>query len=263
MVRYFKLYFILLSQNIQSKMEYKLDFVLGNVTALLGQVIGIAFVWVIFQQIRDLNGWTLPQIMLIYGIAALPYGLFELFFNGLWRLNYYIRMGDFDWLMFRPVEPLIFILGDETATHGLGNVLMGMVIIVKASMDLSLKWNLVNIGFAFVIAICGTIIYVSINMVTATLSFWFVGSRSSVMFMVQRLRDFSRYPIDIYSMPIQILLTWIVPFAFTGFFPATFLLGRQEFSSFVFLTPFVSIVFFILAYAFWRLGLNKYESTGS
>ena len=251
------------SQNIQSKMEYKFDFVLGNITTVLGQVIGIAFVWVIFQRIGDLNGWTLPQIMLIYGIAALPYGLFELLFNGLWYLNNHIRMGTFDEYMIRPGGPLFFILSESTATHGLGNFLTGLVIIIKASHDLSLSWSFGNISFLVLTTICSTVIYTSINMITATMSFWFVGTRTSIMFMVQRFRDFSRYPLSIYSMPIRILLTWIIPFAFTSFFPATFLLHREEYSLFVCLIPVMTAVFLLIAYGFWRLGLNKYQSTGS
>lgn len=97
MIRYLKLYGLLWTQNVQSKMEYKLDFLLGNLATILGQIVGIAFVWVIFQRIGDLNGWSLPEIMLIYGIAALPYGLCELLFNGLWKLTYFIRMGRPSW----------------------------------------------------------------------------------------------------------------------------------------------------------------------
>ena len=36
MLRHIKLFFLIFSQNIQSQMEYKLDFVLGNVTTILG-----------------------------------------------------------------------------------------------------------------------------------------------------------------------------------------------------------------------------------
>jgi ABC-2 type transport system permease protein len=83
------------------------------------------------------------------------------------------------------------------------------------------------------------------------------------MGLVHNLRDFSKYPLTIYALPIRILLTWIVPFAFTGFFPATFLLERKEFYPYVYLIPVVSVVFFSLAYAFWRAGVNAYQSTGS
>lgn len=263
MVRYIKLYVMLWAQSVQAQMEYKVDFILGNVTTILGQVVGIAFVWVIFQSIGDLNGWNLPQIMLIYGIAALPFGLVELFFNGTWRLNYLVRMGEFDRFMVRPVGSLFFLLSSDSALHGLGNFFTGLVIIAKASSDLHLTWTATNIGFLILAVVCGAIIYVSIYLSTAATAFWFVGASTSIMYLAHSLRNFSTYPLTIYARPIQILLIWIAPFAFTSFFPATFLLGKEMYYPFVFLMPVVSIAFFGLAYGFWRIGLNQYQSTGS
>lgn len=263
MGRYFRLYLILFSQNLQSQMEYKLDFILGTITTILGQIVGIAFVWVIFQRIGDLNGWTLYEIMLIYGIAALPYGLFELFFNGIWGLTHYIRMGNFDRFMVRPLNPLFSILADQSAIHGLGNFFSGVIIIAKASIGLNFQWDFMSIVFVALTTFCGTIIYVSINTAAAVLSFWYIGSRNTVLFITQRVRDFSRYPLDIYTKPLQVFLIWIVPFAFTGFFPATFLLERNEFYPYVYITPIVTAVCFSLTYIFWRIGMNRYQSTGA
>jgi ABC-2 type transport system permease protein len=263
MRRYFRLYWLIWSQNIQAQMEYKFDFILGNIAAILGQVVGIAFVWVIFQDIGNLNGWSLPQIMLIYGLAALPHSLTALFFNGPWSLNHHIQMGEFDRFLVRPANSLFLLLSDDAGIHSLGNLASGVAIIALASQALHFTWTLAHLAFLLLVVLCGTLICISINLITATISFWFTGSGTSVTFLVQRLRDFSRYPMDIYALPIQILLTWLIPFAFTSFFPAAFLLGRTEYKPFVYLIPFVSILFFGLAYGFWQLGVSRYESTGN
>ncbi|MBN1992421.1 MAG: ABC-2 family transporter protein [Anaerolineae bacterium] len=263
MIRYLKLYVRLWALSVQAQMEYKVDFILGNVTTILGQVVGLAFVWVIFQNIGDLNGWTLPQIMLIYGIAALPFGLVELFFNGPWRLNYLVRMGEFDRLLVRPGGPLFFLLSSEAALHGLGDFFTGLVIIAVAANNLHLSWTVANIGFLTLAVACGTLIYVSIYLGAATTAFWFIGASTSIMYLAHSLRNFSTYPLTIYARPIQILLTWIAPFAFTSFFPATFLLGVKTYYPFVLFIPVIAVVCFGLAYGSWRIGLNQYQSTGS
>jgi ABC-2 type transport system permease protein len=201
--------------------------------------------------------------MLIYGLAALPHGLTALFFNGPWNLNAYVQMGEFDRFLIRPANPLFLLLSDGTGLHSLGNLLTGAVIIILASRQLQFAWTPLRLVFLLLIILCGTLICIAVNLITATTSFWFTGSGTTVTFLVQRLREFSRYPLDIYALPIQVLLTWIVPFAFTSFFPAAFLLGKEEYTLFVYLIPFVSIAFFGLAYGFWRLGLNQYQSTGS
>jgi ABC-2 type transport system permease protein len=165
--------------------------------------------------------------------------------------------------MVMPVGPLIFVLTLDAATHAFGTLFTGLVIIARASSELNLNWNAFNVVILVLMVGFGTMIYVAVNLITATLSFWFVGSRTSIMFMVQRFRDFASYPLPIYAVPIQVLMTWIVPFAFAGFFPATFFLEQREFSLYVYSIPLVSVVFLGLAYAFWRTGLNAYQSTGS
>ena len=262
-LKYLKLYWLMWLQGIQSQMEYKFNFILGNLTTILGQVTGIAFVWVIFQRIGDLNGWTLPEIMLIYGIAALPYGLFELFFNGVWSVGRFVRQGEFDMLLTRPVGSLFFVLGDQVMLHGIGNFGTGLVIIALASQQLGLQWSALNIVLLSLMVLCGTIIYISINTMTASMNFWFVGMGNTVLYMGQRFRDFTVFPLDIYVVSLRILLTWLIPFAFTSFYPATYFLGRTDYTFFIMALPIVTALFFGLACLVWRVAINRYESTGS
>ncbi len=262
-LRYLQLYRLLWLQGIQSQMEYKLNFILGNTTTILGQITGIAFVWVIFHQIGDLNGWTLPEIMLIYGIAALPYGLFELFFNGVWSVGRFVRQGEFDMLLTRPVDSLLFVLGDQTMLHGIGNFGTGFIIVILASQQLGLQWSALNVLVLILMVLCGTVIYISINTITASTNFWFVGTGNTVLYMGQRFRDFTVFPLDIYALSLRILLTWFIPFAFTSFYPATYFLGRTDYTFFVILIPIVTVGFFGIACLVWKAAINRYESTGS
>lgn len=262
-LRYIKVYFLMMSQNLQASMEYKLDFFIGNLTTVLRQVVGISFIWVIFLRVGDLNGWTLPHIMVVYGLSALPLGIFELFFNGLWGLNGFIRMGTLDQYLSRPMGPLFYVISSDNAIHAFGDFITGFVILIAGTVQLGIRWSAGNVLFLILAVGCGAVIYVGINLATATMSFWFVGTRTAIMYVVHRLSDFSRYPIPIYAQPIRLLLSWIIPFAFTGFFPATFLLNITEYHIYVVLIPVVAVVFFFLTYGFWRIGLARYQSTGS
>jgi ABC-2 type transport system permease protein len=59
----------------------------------------------------------------------------------------------------------------------------------------------------------------------------------------------------------------VLPYAFINFYPAQFILGKEDYLGFppvlVYLTPAVGIILFVVAYQFWRVGLNHYKSTGS
>ena len=62
---------------------------------------------------------------------------------------------------------------------------------------------------------------------------------------------------------IKGILTFIIPFAFTGYFPSAYFLGRESFLSGILLTCIVGAISLIVAYRIWLIGMNKYESSGS
>jgi ABC-2 type transport system permease protein len=75
------------------------------------------------------------------------------------------------------------------------------------------------------------------------------------------------YPLTIFNRTLQFVLTFLVPVAFMGYYPAAALLNRAGEVPFhpvlAYLTPAAGLVSLVLAYAFWQLGLDRYQSTGS
>jgi ABC-2 type transport system permease protein len=108
----------------------------------------------------------------------------------------------------------------------------------------------------------------SINLTIATASFWFIRIDSLRWVMMSLEQEFSRYPISIYQRGVRVALAFVVPFAFMNYFPATFLLHKSEDGLHLnplvgLLTPVVGLAWFGAAYAFWRVGMNRYGGTGS
>ncbi len=250
-------------QGVQAQIEYKSDFIIGVFANVIGQSVGVAFIWILFQQIRDLQGWSRPEVMLIYGFAAIPYGIFELFFNGIWSLGGHVRLGSFDRFLIRPFGSLLWILGDQPQLHGIGNAAVGLVIVNIAMINLGITWNIWNAAILVVSTFTGVLIILAINTILASVNFWFVGIGNTVLFMGQRFRDFSLYPLTIFSAPIRWLLTWVFPFGFASFYPVAIVLQRKEYQAYLYCLPFVTASFLALALYVWNIGLKRYESTGS
>jgi ABC-2 type transport system permease protein len=93
-------------------------------------------------------------------------------------------------------------------------------------------------------------------------SFWFedrLGIGPPVFNMIR----FARYPITIYHPAIRVLLSWVVPFSFAAFYPATTFLGDETFDKLAMWTPVVGTVCVLGAIAAFREGTKRYTSTGS
>jgi ABC-2 type transport system permease protein len=80
---------------------------------------------------------------------------------------------------------------------------------------------------------------------------------------VFNMLTFGRYPLTIYNVFLQFLLSWIIPFAFASFYPTTHFLGRRGFAPYFYLVPAVAVGFFLLAIFAWNKGVENYSSTGS
>ena len=63
---------------------------------------------------------------------------------------------------------------------------------------------------------------------------------------------FSRYPLTIYSLPVRIFLTFVLPFAWVAFYPATWFVGGPTWRRWPLLTPLVGLVVFGGAVLIWR-----------
>jgi len=73
---------------------------------------------------------------------------------------------------------------------------------------------------------------------------------------------FAQFPLSIYPRAIGILLTWLIPYGFASFYPASYLLGRPG-GTLALLSPLVAVVVLAIGYRLWLFGLRHYASTGS
>ena len=95
--RYGRLYRVLISQFLKVVMQSKVDFLMGLLGFFLTQASGIIFLYLIFQQIPNLQGWTFDQLIFIYGFAQIPRGIDHLFTDNIWLVAWRIVVnGEFD-----------------------------------------------------------------------------------------------------------------------------------------------------------------------
>ena len=66
----------------------------------------------------------------------------------------------------------------------------------------------------------------SLNLITCVSAFWVMDS-VPVTRVVFDNHVFAQYPLTIYPKAIGIWLTWMIPYGFASFYPASYLLGRD------------------------------------
>jgi ABC-2 type transport system permease protein len=76
-----------------------------------------------------------------------------------------------------------------------------------------------------------------------------------------------QYPIDIFGTAFRVIVTGLLPVAFMNYYPALFLLDKVDHASsgwwLSYLSPLVALLLLGIVSVIWRLGLNRYSSSGS
>ena len=256
------IYLSMLACSIKSMMEYRVDFIVGIISQLLTQVVELIFIWIVFQNTESLADWTFDKLLLLYGITMLTIAIVDFLFDSIYDIGpKYIKDGDFDKLLLRPIHPLISVIGDTKTFTAFGYMAISLVLIISMLIKLQINITFILIAKIIIFALSGALIIGAIMIAFSVTSFYTYKS-NEIIWSVFRIYTFAQYPIEIYNKFIRILITFIFPFVFATYYPTLNYLGNEN-GWLMYLSPIVAIIFLSIAVKIWNWGLNRYRSTGN
>ncbi|MGB8964518.1 MAG: ABC-2 family transporter protein [Candidatus Cybelea sp.] len=253
--------------NILTLLEYRANFVMWFVFTIVYHGIALAALYITMRQFPSMNGWNFRQMFFLYALWMSAHELHNTFFFTVVSVPEYVREGRFDRFLVRPLDTLFQVLTvpQQIVPDGL---VLGIATLAVATSAANVRVDWIFVVFVPLVIAGGALIDLGISLAVATLSFWFVRV-DTLRWMVMSLeQDFTRYPISIYTRGVRIILTFVLPFAFMNYFPATYFLEKADtglhFNPAVgLLTPAIGLAWLGASYAFWLFGLRHYQGTGS
>ena len=267
--RYMRLYKVLIAQFFKSIMQSKVDFLMGLFGFFFTQLGGILFLLLIFEKIPNFQGWTLNQLIFIYGFAQIPRGIDHLFTDNIWLIAWrMIINGDFDRYMLRPMNLLFQVISEKLQPDAVGELLVGTILVIYSLVKGVVVVDALHIIMFLVSIVAGAFIYSAIKLLFASLAFW-VKISGPFLQAAYNMADFAKYPTEIYAKAIRFIITWIIPFAFVAYLPASYFLGVSGFMGMnnniavIGIEVLIAIVFCFISYAVFTKGTKIYESAGN
>ena len=261
-MHYIELYLISMKNNLKSLYEYRFDFWIGLLSFVCMQLVGLLFIWLIFQLTPSLAGWTMEEVVFIYGLQEMVKSLYLIVFGNVRGLEQLIRHGRFDRYLIRPAGPLFQLMMMKFNLKGVGSLVTSLIIFKVAADQVGLVFTPAVLLLLISFLVVGVIIYFSLSLITTTTAFWLTRTLRLHQ-LIFDFSEFTRYPIDIFHQGIQLILSVVIPFALASYYPASYLLQRVRGFSTLLSIWAGSLIFCALAYSFWRWGLKYYHSTGS
>jgi ABC-2 type transport system permease protein len=253
--------------NLLTMLEYRANFLMWAGFTVIYHGTAIVALWVTLRNFPSINGWDFRQTAFMYGLWMLGHALNNTIFFTVGSVPEFVREGRFDRFLIRPLDPLFQALTVPQQIWP-DELVLAIVYFSLVVPFAGVRVDWVLLCYVPLVALGGALIDFGINLAIATASFWFVRIDTLRWVVMSLEQEFSRYPISIYQRGVRVVLAFVLPFAFMNYFPATFLLHKAEDGLHLnpavgLLTPLVGLLVLTVAYAFWRIGLNRYQGTGS
>lgn len=252
----------------RGRLQYRLDSFVATLAVFVREAANIVVIYLALLKFDKINGWNVDEMLFLFSVLFLTYAIVVALFADLRDFSSMIREGRFDRLMVRPrglLFQLILNNADVLATAGHGT--LGILLFLISAGKVGIVWDVPTIVYYISAIIGGVLIQGGIFIFFSALSFYFVETNSIREIFYWNMRKFAGYPISIYNKVIQILLIYVVPFAFVNYFPAQYLLRKEDMALYpelyMYMAPVVGIVIYVLAYGFWRISVKRYTSTGN
>ncbi len=257
-----------LKMSVHTRMQYRAESLANALAVFIRESANIIAIYLALLKFDKINGWNVNEMLFLYSILFLTYAFVVSLFADLRQFSDTIREGRFDRLLVRPRGLLLqLILNNADLIASVGHGTLGILLFVISAGKVGIHWNFFTVLYYIAAIISGIMIQGGIFIIISSLCFYFVETNSIRSIFYWNMRKFAGYPISIYHKLIQVLLIYVVPFAFVNYFPAQFLLRKADMANYpeayIYIAPFVGVAVYTAAYLFWRISVKRYYSTGN
>lgn len=239
--------------NLMSAMAYRGAFLLQAFGMLLNDVLLLFFWAVIFNRFPTLNGWALRDVVALYGVAAVGFGIATVVCGNSGQIARIIAGGDLDYYLALPADPLVHVLVSRTSMPSWGDVLFGLAVYLVAMPE---RWT--TLPLFCLLGFLAALIFIAFSVIVGSFAFWIGQSQNLAMQLRSALLTFGLYPVDIFPAGVRFLLYTLIPAAFVGSVPAKLLADFR----WAWLLGLIACAagFTVVARFVFNRGLRRYES---
>ncbi|WP_433172093.1 ABC transporter permease [Actinoallomurus sp. CA-150999] len=267
MVDAVRTYLLLAGTWLRAAAQYPASMVMLIVAQAVVTSLDLAAILIIFAHTSRLGGFSLPEVMFLYGTAGVSFAIADLTFGSTERLGEHVRQGTLDTLLVRPVGPLLQLATEDFSPRRLGKLVPTGTVLFLALDRLDVAWTPGRVATVPLMLVGGYWIYAALWVLTATWQFAIVDGKQATNSITYGGAYLAQYPLSIFGRDVLRGLTWVIPLAFVNWEPSLYVLGRPDPLGlpvfFRFASPLVAAVLSALAAVTWRTGLRRYQSTGS
>ncbi|MWC30574.1 ABC transporter permease [Paenibacillus sp. MMS18-CY102] len=260
-----ELFFKFVRLKMKTRLEYRGAFLMGVVGQIIGYGANYLILFLLLQRFESIQGWEWPDLALIYSVNVFTYAIGASFvFSPMVEMDSLITSGKFDNYLTKPLNPFSFLVAQNFNVGYIAHILISGSVMVWSVTQVDLVWSWGRAIYFICIIISSSLLQASFLVLIGVWGFVFVRSQY-LLGLYFKLKEFISYPISLYNIVMQVILTVVIPLGFINYYPGLFLLSRDVGTVQLclgMLAPVVGPLFFLFTLWIWNKGLKKYEGAG-
>lgn len=264
---FIKLYSQYVKTFLKSKMEYRFGFAVELFANFVLVIVYYAGIRILFDNFSGIGGWSYYQVLFLFSISWVSYSIAGfLLWQPMLDMGRMIQTGELDLYMVRPISTLKYLVFKQFQYTFIARLVMGISFLCLSFHNVVNSVNFSNVSLLLLYLFIGVVIHCSILVLIGASAFWILSNYEFGNILTNSdygLRTFTEYPLNIYPKVIQMLLTFVIPYAFVNYYPAIFLMDDNPNIARLSIPCVVTIIVAIVAIFVWNKGLKKYESVGN
>jgi len=240
--------------NIAQAVSNKKSFVIQAFFMFLNNFIWLGFWFILFynSESGDINGVTLNDIIYLWSVPTISYGLCFFVFGGVEDLSYMITNKELDTVLTKPKHSLISLVTSSAKLSAMGDIMYGLILGIFA-----VNFNPLKYLFLLMISIVGAIGFLGICIIVNSLAFWFGDiSKTSRMYINNLLLTLTIYPKEMFTGIIKILMYTLIPAMYVAHIPVALV---KELTLPLLLFELIAVtLILIISIKVYEKGLQKY-----
>lgn len=239
--------------NIMRQMTNKVTF-LSNIVFMILNDASFIIQWIILFSIRnEIGGYTIKEVLLLWGLAACTFGISHIFFYKAFEIPDLIINGKLDTFLVQPKNVFLSVITSDSSISAIGDLIYGYICLVLYGITLK------NIILFTLFSVTGAIIITAFVSIVGSLCFWITKGDMIADSLSNIMTNFATYPGTIFKNVVKLIMYTVIPVGIANYLPIEIILNFNI-SNFIFVIAF-TILITILAFAIFNKGLKRYSSS--
>lgn len=260
--RVFRLLAVFMRTCLVKEMEFRGNFWMGLVANVVWVSSYLVFMKIIYSNTHSVGGWTQGQGIMLLGTYSLTRGIVDIAFSrNLAELPNLVRLGNFDYVLVKPVNSQFFVSLRYMNFGEVGSALAALAMVLYGARMDHIAITLGGVGGYIVMLACGICIFYGIYLILMSTAFWFVRV-DNLWALGETVFQVARVPLNIFGPSAVKFFTFVVPLIFIAHVPSRALMSLVTPAMFG-LGIVMALSSLFLSMLFWNFATRFYTSASS